>query len=387
VHAEAVQADLPGAQHLVADERVGGEGVEAVGMVGLVERELDVHRLVVERDVAMVGAGEVDHRDLAHAEVRLHDVRRRPGAAHARLDLVEERVVQGPEPGLGDGDVELDAALAPRDLPFHRGHAASLERQAQREVLGRRFAQPGVHGHLLRVDVGRELKVAEHGAPARLQVGRLPDAAGVAVALLALELERAVHVVHAEDQALRRARTRVRRQLELERRVAALVLAELLSVEPGGGVPVGGADDQEHAPSLPGRGDLDRARVPADLRLVGDARQRGSPREGHGDGQRELRLPLRPGLGQPLVRRIEAERPGAVEVHPRRALEVGARVLRQRNLLLGSCRGREQHRCRDRRRDSRRALDHRVPPRALTRHDWLAAMLVQRAHTVHVRPA
>src|SRR5262249_3029517 len=105
------------------------------------------------------------------------------------------------------------------------------------------------------------------------------DAARVAVALLALELELPVRVVDAEDEALRRARARERRELELERRVAALVLSELLSVEPGHRLPVGGADHQEDALSAPARRDLDLAGVPRDGRAVGNAGQRGSPGE------------------------------------------------------------------------------------------------------------
>jgi hypothetical protein len=63
-------------------------------VIGLVERELEVHRLVVEGDVAMVGAGQVHDRDLAHAEVRPHGVRRQARPRQRRVDLVQERIVE-----------------------------------------------------------------------------------------------------------------------------------------------------------------------------------------------------------------------------------------------------------------------------------------------------
>ena len=85
VLAQPVEADLPGAQHLVPEELVAREGVEAVGVIRLVERELEVDGLAVERHVAVVRAGQVHDRDLAHAEVGADDVRqacpRRPGVA------------------------------------------------------------------------------------------------------------------------------------------------------------------------------------------------------------------------------------------------------------------------------------------------------------------
>src|SRR5207253_11185957 len=118
-----------------------------------------------------------------------------------------------------------------------------------------------------------------------------------------------------------------RRQLELERGVAALVLAQLRPVEPGRRLPVGGADDQEDALPLPGRGDLDGARVPCDWRRVRNAGELRSPGERHRDGQREGGVALLPGLGQPLVLRVEADLPGAATFQPGRALEVWARLL------------------------------------------------------------
>ena len=62
----------------------------------------------------------------------------------------------------------------------------------------------------------------------RLQVDRLPQAARLAVPLLALQLEGVRRVVHAQDQPLLLPGLRELRELELEGRVAALVRADRL---------------------------------------------------------------------------------------------------------------------------------------------------------------
>src|SRR6266536_2588153 len=118
----------------------------------------------------------------------------------------------------------------------------------------------------------------EGNAAAGFEVRRLPDTAGVAVALLAFELERPWRVIDPQDKQVPLSRPQVPRQLEFERDVAAAVRAERVAVEPGGSAPVGGADDAEDA---------------APTRILG----------------------------------IELELPGAVEVLPVLPLEVGPRML------------------------------------------------------------
>src|SRR5512135_2862479 len=71
------------------------------------------------------------------------------------------------------------------------------------------------------------------------------------------------------------------RDLERERRVPALVIAELLPVEPGGCLPVRCAEYEEDAFPGPLRRHLDGPRVPADIGAVWHAAQLGSPRERH----------------------------------------------------------------------------------------------------------
>ena len=64
-----VQPDPARPQDLVPHEGVAREGVEALRMIRLVERHLQIDRLVVQRDVGEVRAGQLHHADLPHAEV------------------------------------------------------------------------------------------------------------------------------------------------------------------------------------------------------------------------------------------------------------------------------------------------------------------------------
>src|SRR5207247_6426288 len=133
------------------------------------------------------------------------------------------------------------------------------------------------------VDVGREVEQAEGHRAAGLQVGRLPDAARIAVPLFAFELEDARCVVDPEHEQLWLPRLQLLRELELERDVAAVVEPELLAVEPRRSTPVGGADHEEDAPSTPRGRHVDRPGVPADRGAVGHARQGAPPGERHDD--------------------------------------------------------------------------------------------------------
>ena len=190
---------------------------------------------------------------------------------------------------------------------------------------------------------GVKCSVAEGRRAARLEVRRLPDAARVAVALLAFELERAVHVVHAEGQPLlacpdaraASARTRTACSRPGARRASARRARRWCASRrrrpPG----------RRAGPASPTGTSIVRAYQPI-CAVSRNTGERGSPRERHRDGQREGHLALLPGLGQPLIVRVEAELPRAVQVHPRRALEVGARVLRQRLRRLGAGSARQQ---------------------------------------------
>ena len=171
----------------------------------------------------------------------------------------------------------------------------------------------------------------ERSAAARLEIHRLPDAARLSVPLLPLELERVRAVVDADRDALRRTVARARRELDGERNVPALVLADLGTVEPDGGAPIGCADDQVDAPSAPALGDGDGTSIPADLRAVGHAGRRRAPRERHEDRPWRRKRSAAPAGALPLVALVEGEVPAAVQVRPLGTLEVGPGMLRERD--------------------------------------------------------
>ena len=227
-----------------------------------------------------------------------------------------------------EGDGEPGAVL-----PGHVGGkvalAAGLECQFERFAFGRRRCERHVHLHAGVVDVRGEVQGLDVIGAARLQIDGLPDAAGVAVALLAVEVGVAGRVVGLDHQRLALAEAHVF-QFTLERSISALVGAGLDAVEPGGRLPVGGADHQEDAFAFPRLGDGDLASVPGDIALVLHLGEFGAPGEWDQDTLVQGGAAL---VGQGLLCGcgIEGEGPVAVEVEPVGALEVRTRVLRQGN--------------------------------------------------------
>jgi hypothetical protein len=74
VRAEHVEAEPSRDQDLLAHRGVRGPGVEAVGVIALVEGHLEVDRLAVQRDVEAADLRHPRRADRAHAEVGLDDV-------------------------------------------------------------------------------------------------------------------------------------------------------------------------------------------------------------------------------------------------------------------------------------------------------------------------
>ena len=159
------------------------------------------------------------------------------------------------------------------------------------------------------------------GVAARLEIDGLPEAAGIAVALLAVEevsdLRR--RIPDLELQRLRLAPFDEIGELVLERRVSARMLAERLAGKRAFGRVIRRADDHEDALALPRRWHSHAPTIVADVALVLDARERRAPAKRHEN------------LSVVLASR-EAEVPFAVQVHPLGALPVRTRMLRQRNL-------------------------------------------------------
>src|SRR5207247_9980175 len=196
----------------------------------------------------------------------------------------------------------------------------------------------GCHHDPPPVDVRREVQRPEgHGATS-LDVGRLPDAARVAVTLFALEFERARRIVDPEYESLLLPGLQVRRQLELERDIAPVVEPELPAVEPRRRAPVGGADHEEDAPPPPAGGHLDCSSIPTDVGAVRNARERAPPGKRDDDGARRRQPAAEPLSRLTFILRIELELPEPVQILPLLPLEVGPGVLGQGDRhALGRC--------------------------------------------------
>src|SRR5829696_5172260 len=223
----------------------------------------------------MLGAGEIHHRDGPHAEVGAHRVGDDTIAREAGSRLVQERIIQRPETRVRQGELEAGASRATTDA-LRGGRRARDVRDgdAKRQIARGWLGESCVDDGDATTQVGGEVHGRQRRTAPRLEVDGLPDPARLSVPLLSLELERVWTVVDAQDDALRRARSRTSRKLDREGDVASLVLTDLRAVQPHGGAPVRRADDEKHSTPPPLLWDRDRARVPPDLRAVRNAGKR-----------------------------------------------------------------------------------------------------------------
>ena len=182
--------------------------------------------------------------------------------------------------------------------------------------------------------IGCKVDVIDVTLAACFEVGRLPDATHVAIALLAAETLVVGGVVGHDDEVLGHIveAGEVPGDLDFEGRIAALVGGDVSAVEVDLGVPVAGTDDEEDAPIAPRTRDEDVAGIVAAVAIVGYAREGRAPAEGDGD------LLVEGGGGAILggilaTLGVEGELPGAVEVDPVGTLEVGTRVFGERDGL------------------------------------------------------
>jgi len=311
-------------------------------MPALVERHLQVDRRAVERHVGVAQARQLRDADFAESEVAHHPILAGGGAERERR-LVEVGVRERPEararserkrePGFASAGLNGPARLGERRI----AHGSRRHPQLEGGARGGGLGEPHAQLDALQPDARVELERLHVERRARFEVDRLPQAPCLPVALLALQLEGVRRVVHAQDQPLVLPGLCDLRQLQLEGRVAPLVGADGLSVEPAARLPVGGAHHEEDPPPAPALRYPQRPRVPRDVGLVRDARQLRAPGERHLDPERK-RLGGRSEPALALARGVpvEAKGPLAVQVDPLRALEVGPRVLGQRDLRPGS---------------------------------------------------
>ena len=227
VYAVASQRQPLREEDVVLHELVRRERIIALRMEGLVETQLQVDGLAVQRHVG-VAVRVFACSDLTEAEVGLHGV-----VAQRERDVVEVGIVEIPQLGRSDGNVNglRNLALRKRHL---RGLFVQLHLCDERSTRRRGEPQLGFHGGLR--DARREARAVEIVLSARLEIDGLPDATHVAVALLADEVvsDESREEIGIPDFELGRlflAPLNEIRQLELERHVAADVLAKVLAIE------------------------------------------------------------------------------------------------------------------------------------------------------------
>jgi hypothetical protein len=116
VAAEEVKAGLFGGCDVVADDIVGGVGVEAIGVEGLVEGAAEVDRFTIEEDILVGTVIPAASANVTEASVRFDVVRLTVIAVEGGSDVVEERGIGRPGTGMGDGNGESDSGFADTEL-------------------------------------------------------------------------------------------------------------------------------------------------------------------------------------------------------------------------------------------------------------------------------
>ena len=243
VQSRAVEACRHRQLHVPAQRVVGGRGVDAVRIVALVKHEPLVHGLMVDLDRVAV------HAHVAHAEIRRHRVR-----ACRDLQIVEVRLPDVPQHRLRY--VQPQRRVFAAYLACRGRDLFAAERRLRRDGIDRgRLALEGddhIHirrrlqlhvaeGDLSAVDARGDLQARNIALRHIFHPHRLPDtrgarvgAAGIVVAvvdLLARRLEGVSAVVLREDGDPVLAGGHSFRDVKRERRVAADVIADLLTVD------------------------------------------------------------------------------------------------------------------------------------------------------------
>jgi len=210
--------------------------------------------------------------------------------------VVQERVFRRPRARLRHRQVEF-GSRRPGDRPHLRpvGRGGHPDRQGP---LCRRLGGGGIppsrevdgHGERLLRQGGRQVQPLDGRVGHRFEPDRLPDArrrrvedASRVAALFAQRVARVCRVDDPDEQFLL-AVAEMRRQIEREVVVPALVAPDLLAVAVHRREPVDGLEVDEESLALtdgPPVGDRERRPVPDELFPASDSRQRRLDREGH----------------------------------------------------------------------------------------------------------
>ena len=182
--------------------------------------------------------------------------------------------------------------------------------------------------------IGCEVNVVDVMLATSFEIDGLPNAANVAVTLFARETLVVGGVVGHNDEVLRHIveASEVPGDFNFEGSVATLVGGDVTTVEVDLGVPFAGTDDEEDALVAPSAWNDDIAGIVTLVAFVGDTGKGRAPTERDGD------LVVEVGCdaifcGVLATFGIERELPGAVEVDPVGAFEVGTRMLGERDGL------------------------------------------------------
>ena len=267
VDAIAVKAEALGNHYFLAHELVAREGVVAFRVVALVEAELEVDGLVVEGDIVEIGAREGHDADFALPEVGIDLVGYFFAGPQGRSYFVEIGVVEAPEVLVLDLDYEACLVVA--------GHIGDeLLLRPVLEFKGEHFAVRGRLGeidgdaHIRGVNVRGEMDAADVIAAASLEIDGLPYAAGIAIALLTIEVGVVFCVVSLDEDSLGKAELHKVGELELEGSVASPVGAEFLAFENAGSLEVRSSYHEKNPLARPFDGDAYFAGVPGNVALV-----------------------------------------------------------------------------------------------------------------------
>ncbi len=222
-------------------------------MIRLIQCQLHVYRLIVQRDIRKIRIGQIDHAYFSHAEVCGDMIFDFAGPRQYHLDFVKIRVLQRPQMLLFNAYFKL---YFPGSFVDHFSNnrirqVVRLELKFQANIRRGGFVKNRLDCDFPAVDIRCEMNRLQSHNRAGFQIDGLPYSGGPAVALLALQFEFMRSVISLQDQAMRFSFFQMRRKIELERSVASLVIAKQISIQPGGRVPVAGADNEKDPLSRP----------------------------------------------------------------------------------------------------------------------------------------
>jgi hypothetical protein len=229
--------------------------IDQRGVIILVERAAQIQHTAIQHQVA-VGRG----CNRAHAEVVGQAIERffAPVGLQHRLQAVEMGRARIPQHRLRHGHLDGMLLRARCNDAALIGRVALRVGQGQQQAVarGRGLVQVQHHMRTLASHIGRDLQARDMGSRARFQRHALPDAAERPIpTLLAVrdlgkgKLRKALLVLvgvdHAHNQFVSTVEANGRVGHELEGQIAALVVAQVLAVEPDASVVIDRAEAKQ----------------------------------------------------------------------------------------------------------------------------------------------